>query len=116
MTSGPEDEPDPSRRDSIRQALEYMDLDPGTAIAGVAVDRVFIGSCTNSRLSDLPADEVAIRGRYAPLPGSDPLSVYAYAHRAARFAPLEAGPAKDSVETFRFRLSLDLDRSGHHPR
>jgi 3-isopropylmalate/(R)-2-methylmalate dehydratase large subunit len=40
-------------RASVERALHYMDLEPGTAIEDIAVDRVFIGSCTNSRIEDL---------------------------------------------------------------
>jgi 3-isopropylmalate/(R)-2-methylmalate dehydratase large subunit len=44
---------EPARRDSMAAALAYMDLKPGAPIAGTRIDRVFIGSCTNARLSDL---------------------------------------------------------------
>lgn len=46
-----------------KRALEYMGLTPGMPIAGVPVDRVFIGSCTNGRLSDLRAAAAVLRGR-----------------------------------------------------
>lgn len=46
-----------------RAALDYMGLEPGRPIAGTPVDWVFIGSCTNSRLSDLEAAAAVIRGR-----------------------------------------------------
>ena len=53
--------------DAKREALEYMGLEPGRPIAGTPIDRVFIGSCTNSRLSDLrAAAEVARARRVAP--------------------------------------------------
>ncbi|MBZ2209165.1 3-isopropylmalate dehydratase large subunit [Massilia soli] len=44
---------DPSRRAATEAALRYMDLAPGTALASIALDKVFIGSCTNSRIEDL---------------------------------------------------------------
>jgi 3-isopropylmalate/(R)-2-methylmalate dehydratase large subunit len=50
---GPACETDAAARDNIHAALDYMDLQPGRPIAGTKIDRVFIGSCTNSRLSDL---------------------------------------------------------------
>ena len=49
----PADENDADRRKSIERALEYMDLKPGTRLEGIPIDAAFIGSCTNSRLSDL---------------------------------------------------------------
>jgi 3-isopropylmalate/(R)-2-methylmalate dehydratase large subunit len=60
--------PDPDRapsdrRAAMRRALDYMGLTPGTPIAGLPVDRVFIGSCTNARLPDLVAAAAVARGR-----------------------------------------------------
>jgi 3-isopropylmalate/(R)-2-methylmalate dehydratase large subunit len=54
---------EPTRRAAAESALTYMGLTPGTAIAGLSVDRVFIGSCTNSRLPDLEAAAAVARGR-----------------------------------------------------
>jgi len=59
---------DPVRRTSVEQALAYMALAPGTPLAGLAIDRVFIGSCTNSRLEDLRAAAAVARGRRAVVP------------------------------------------------
>jgi 3-isopropylmalate/(R)-2-methylmalate dehydratase large subunit len=55
---------DPSRRAATESALAYMGLQPGMALAGLPVDRVFIGSCTNSRLPDLQAAADVVRGRH----------------------------------------------------
>ena len=49
--------------EGIRRALEYMDLAPETPLVDIALDRVFIGSCTNSRIEDLRAAAAVIRGR-----------------------------------------------------
>jgi len=49
----PADEPDPERRREVEAALQYMALRPGASIAGTPIDWVFIGSCANSRISDL---------------------------------------------------------------
>lgn len=54
---------DPARRAAFETALDYMGLEAGAAIAGTLVDWVFIGSCTNSRLSDLRAAAEVARGR-----------------------------------------------------
>jgi len=59
----PEDETDPDKRKSLEAAVAYTDLKPGTALDGVPIDRVFIGSCTNSRLSDLQAAANIVKGR-----------------------------------------------------
>ena len=55
---------DQSRRAAIESALAYMGLEPGMTLAGLPVDRVFIGSCTNSRLPDLQAAADVVRGRH----------------------------------------------------
>jgi 3-isopropylmalate/(R)-2-methylmalate dehydratase large subunit len=54
---------DGSRRAAMESALAYMDLKPGMALAGLPVNRVFIGSCTNARLPDLQAAAQVVRGR-----------------------------------------------------
>ena len=59
----PAEEADPVRRSGMERALAYMDLRPGTAITDIHLDRVFIGSCTNSRIEDLRAAAAVIRGR-----------------------------------------------------
>ncbi|MFK7942870.1 MAG: 3-isopropylmalate dehydratase large subunit [Paracoccaceae bacterium] len=59
----PADAPDSARRDAWRQALDYIGLEPGCPLEGTAVDHVFIGSCTNSRISDLRAAARVAEGR-----------------------------------------------------
>ena len=64
----PAQERDATRRASMEKALRYMDLAPGAPLEGIAIDRVFIGSCTNSRLEDLRAAASVVRGRKAVVP------------------------------------------------
>jgi 3-isopropylmalate/(R)-2-methylmalate dehydratase large subunit len=59
----PQRESDPVRRESMQHALKYMDLKPGTPIRAIALDKIFIGSCTNSRIEDLRAAAVVVKGR-----------------------------------------------------
>jgi len=60
---------DPARAAHAREAAEYMGLRAGQALSGVAIDRVFIGSCTNSRIEDLRAAAAIMAGRRAVVPG-----------------------------------------------
>ena len=73
-----------AERSAVRRALAYMDLAPGTPLAGLRIDRVFLGSCTNARIEDLRAAARVLRGkRVAPtvhamvVPGSQQVKVQA---------------------------------------
>ena len=74
----PDEETDPSQRCALEHALTYMDLQPGQAILGQKVDVVFVGSCTNGRISDLRLAAAALKDRHVAegvrlmvTPGSD---------------------------------------------
>ena len=75
---------DPTARRAAELALEYMGLAPGVPIADVRIDRVFIGSCTNSRVSDLQAAAAIVKGRKVAatvnamvVPGSEQVKIEA---------------------------------------
>jgi 3-isopropylmalate/(R)-2-methylmalate dehydratase large subunit len=59
----PDDFDSPADRDAAERALRYMALEPGTPIREIELDRVFIGSCTNSRIGDLRAAAEVVAGR-----------------------------------------------------
>ncbi|MGD9997690.1 MAG: 3-isopropylmalate dehydratase large subunit [Ilumatobacteraceae bacterium] len=59
---------DPTTRETVARALEYMGLEAGTRIRDIGVDTVFIGSCTNSRIEDLRAAAEVLKGRTVRVP------------------------------------------------
>ena len=59
----PSKEPDPVKAESIRNALSYIHLEPNTPIKSIEIDKVFIGSCTNSRIEDLRAAAAVAKGK-----------------------------------------------------
>ena len=77
VVPNPADIADPNEKAAAERALEYMDLKPGTKMKDIAVDTVFLGSCTNSRIEDLRAAAAIINGkkkadgvRFMVVPGS----------------------------------------------
>ena len=60
----PAKETDPVKREGMERALQYMGLNPNTPIKSIAIDKVFIGSCTNSRIEDLRAAAAVVKGRH----------------------------------------------------
>ena len=65
----PSREPDEDRAKYLAGALDYMGIAPGRKLTDIAVDRVFIGSCTNSRIEDLRAAAAVLAGRTSKVPG-----------------------------------------------
>ncbi len=65
----PSREPDATRAQYVREALDYMGIKAGTKLTDIAVDRVFIGSCTNARIEDLRAAAAVLAGRASKVPG-----------------------------------------------
>ncbi len=96
----PAAEPDPTKAAGMRRALEYMGLEAGTPITAIRPDKVFIGSCTNSRIEDLRAAAEVVKYRQVAasiklamvVPGSGPVKEQAEAeglHRIFRAAGFE---------------------------
>jgi 3-isopropylmalate dehydratase len=59
----PDDFPNPGKKAGVIRSLEYMGLEPGTPIQSIKLDKVFIGSCTNSRIEDLRSAAAIAKGR-----------------------------------------------------
>jgi 3-isopropylmalate/(R)-2-methylmalate dehydratase large subunit len=65
----PAGEQNPERARYIQRAIDYMGLEPGSKLTGIAIDRVFIGSCTNARIEDLRSAANILAHRISKVPG-----------------------------------------------
>jgi len=65
----PAAETNPARANELREAIDYMGLHPGQKLTAIAIDRAFIGSCTNARIEDLRAAAAVLAGRTSKVPG-----------------------------------------------
>ncbi len=108
---------DPAARGAAERALAYMDLKPGTALRDIAVDTVFVGSCTNGRIEDLRAAASVLRGRrVAPsvrmlvVPGS--MQVRAQAEREGLDAVFTTAGADWRAAGCSMCLGMNPDRLG----
>ncbi len=108
---------DPAARGAAERALAYMDLKPGTALRDIAVEVVFVGSCTNGRIEDLRAAASVLRGRrVAPsvrmlvVPGS--MQVRAQAEREGLDAVFTAAGADWRAAGCSMCLGMNPDRLG----
>ncbi len=63
IVPAPSDFEDPNKQDSVKRMLEYMDLQSGTPLQDIPIDRVFIGSCTNGRIEDIRAVAKVAEGK-----------------------------------------------------
>ncbi len=68
VVPSPDDYDNPTTKETVARALEYMGLEAGTPLRDIAVDTVFIGSCTNSRIEDLRAAAAVMDGRTVTVP------------------------------------------------
>ena len=110
----PTTSPTPNERDSAARALEYMGLTAGTPIRDVAVDTVFIGSCTNSRIEDLRAAAAVAEGRQV----KDGVRTLVVPGLVRGEAPGRGRGPRPGVHRRRLRLARAglLDVPGHEPR
>jgi 3-isopropylmalate/(R)-2-methylmalate dehydratase large subunit len=65
----PGGETNPARANELREAIDYMGLHPGQKLTAIAIDRAFIGSCTNARIEDLRVAAAVLAGRTSKVPG-----------------------------------------------
>jgi hypothetical protein len=108
----PEEFDSPADREATERALHYMALEPGTPIEQIAIDRVFIGSCTNSRIGDLRAAAEVVAGRKVAERLRDGRARLPAGQGAGRGRGPRRGLPRRRLRLARGRL---LDVPGHEP-
>ncbi len=117
----PDEQPDPAQRRALERALEYMDLRPGQAILGQKVDVVFVGSCTNGRISDLRLAAAALKGRRVAdgvrlmvVPGSDEVKREAEAEGLSEIFKSAGGEWREAGCSMCIAMNGDQLRPGQY--
>ncbi len=117
----PEGQSDPAQRRALEHALEYMDLQPGQAILGQKVDVVFVGSCTNGRISDLRLAAAALKGRHIAdgvrlmvVPGSDEVKREAEAEGLSEIFKAAGGEWREAGCSMCIAMNGDQLRPGQY--
>src|SRR5207237_847883 len=114
----PEREKDGAKREGMERALAYMGLKPRTRITDVKLDKVFIGSCTNSRIEDLRAAAAVVQGRRVAsnvrlalvVPGSGLVKAQAEREGLDRWAEMEKFTLLDGLVAPLDRANVDTDQ------
>jgi 3-isopropylmalate/(R)-2-methylmalate dehydratase large subunit len=117
----PDEQADPSQRRALEHALEYMDLRPGQAILGQKVDVVFVGSCTNGRISDLRLAAAVLKGRHIAagvrlmvVPGSDEVKREAEAEGLSEIFKAAGGEWREAGCSMCIAMNGDQLRPGQY--
>ena len=115
------DQPTESKRDELARALTYMGLEEGMAITGIAVQHVFIGSCTNARIEDLRAASEVIKGkkvkesvRAMVVPGSQKVKKQAEEEGLAKIFQDAGFEWRDSGCSMCLGMNPDIVPAGEH--
>jgi 3-isopropylmalate/(R)-2-methylmalate dehydratase large subunit len=117
----PDEQADPAQRRAIQHALEYMDLRPGQAILGQKVDVVFVGSCTNGRISDLRLAAAVLKDRHIAdgvrlmvVPGSDEVKREAEAEGLSEIFKAAGGEWREAGCSMCIAMNGDQLRPGQY--
>ncbi|CAE7482712.1 LEUA [Symbiodinium sp. CCMP2456] len=99
----PKEAKDETKRTGMQRALQYMGLEPGTKILDISIQKVFIGSCTNSRIEDMRSVAAVVKGRKAGLQAVGPPECLPALHAFSHVLLM----AVTSLDSFRLKDPLD---------